>query len=141
MGDQDDRRAGGAFPQFPPDLSIRFGIHSRERIIKNHDRRAAHQHPGNGRSLLLSAGEGDAPLTDKSIISIRKALNSLVQAGNFGSPPDLAHARFLGHELLFLGLRNLIAGIPFLSFFRNALLRSFRSRVRHSDSNIFHQGT
>ena len=125
MGDQNHRSAGDIISQLPADLGIRLGIHSREGIIKNHDRCAAHQHPGNGSTLLLTAGEGDTPLTDEGIVSVRKALHRLIQAGNSGSPPDFMHAGFLSHELLFLGLRDLIAGIPF--------------RLRHGNRNIFHQ--
>ena len=84
VGNQDD--GGGAEPllQRGADLRVRFCIHRGEGIVKDHDRRGPCQHAGNGRALLLAAGQGDAPLAHEGIVALAEAGNGFIQAGRAG---------------------------------------------------------
>ena len=71
-----------------PDLGVSFHIHSGERVVKDLDGRILHQHPGDGHTLFLSAGDGDAPLADGGIIALGKALDGVVDHSQTGIAAD-----------------------------------------------------
>ena len=82
MGDQDDGPALHLSGQAGTDLLIRSSVHRGKRIVEYHDRRLSHQHTGYGRPLDLAAGQGHAPFSDISLISVREALDCAVQGGH-----------------------------------------------------------
>ena len=82
MGNQNHRGAAQVLPQGGADLGIRLGVHRRQGVVKDHHRRALHQHPGDGHPLLLTAREGHAPLAHQSIVAVGEFGDGLVHAGN-----------------------------------------------------------
>ena len=89
VGDQDDGRVARILAQCPADAGIRLGIHRGQGIVKDHDRRAPHQHLGDRRALLLAAGKCHTALTDKGVVSVRKLFDRPVQTGDPRRTTDL----------------------------------------------------
>ncbi len=69
-------------------LLFGVGVDGRERIVQDQDARIHHDRAGQGRPLLLSAGQGDAALPDHRVIAFREIVDILVQAGDRCSGAD-----------------------------------------------------
>ena len=91
MGNQDDGRAAHLLLELLSNLCVGFCIHRRKRVIKDHHRRILGQHPRNGNTLLLTAGEGDTPLADHRFIPIGKAFDGFIHTGGTSCLAHIFH--------------------------------------------------
>ena len=79
MGNEDLRCMVQILLQCGTDLRIRCGIHCRQSVIEDHDRRVLHQCLGYRCTLFLSAGQRYTAFTDKGSVVIREVLDGLFQ--------------------------------------------------------------
>ena len=79
VGDQNDTGLSEAFGDCLPDPGIGLGVHSGEGIVEDHNGGVLGQHPGNGGTLLLTAGEGDAPFANHGVVALGKGSDGLIQ--------------------------------------------------------------
>ena len=86
MGDQQHGGAVQGVPQGGADPGVGFGVHGGQGVVKHHNGGLLHQHPGDGHPLLLSAGQGDAPLAHHGVVPLGEGGDGLVHAGHGGGP-------------------------------------------------------
>ena len=84
VGDQQHGGAVQSVPQSGANFGVGLGIHGGQGVVKHHNGRLLHQHPGNGHSLLLSAGQGHAPLAHHGVVPLGEGGDGLVHAGDGG---------------------------------------------------------
>ena len=88
VGDQDHTGFAEALLNGPADLGVGFRVHGGQGIVKDHNGRVIYQHTGDGGPLLLSAGEGDAPLAHHGIVTGGEGGDGAVQCRGLGSGAD-----------------------------------------------------
>ena len=93
VGDEDHGAALLVLPEGGADLRVGLGVHCGEGVVKDHDGRALHQHPGDGHALLLTAGEGDPPLPHHGVVPQGELRHGGVHAGGGCGGADLLQAR------------------------------------------------
>ena len=104
VGDKD--HCGRAEPLLDggTDFGVGLGVHGGERVVKDENGSVSQQRPCNGGPLLLTAGEGHAPLAHKGVVPVGKALDGLGEAGGGRGffhvgpgGPGLAHGDVVGN--------------------------------------------
>ena len=70
MGDQDGGLAGTGLLQIFQNGALCFGIDGADAVVEDQDRRILHQSTGNGDTLLLTAGDGNATLAQNGAIAL-----------------------------------------------------------------------
>ena len=65
------------------------GVHRGERVVEDENLRPANERPGQGRALLLAAGQGDAAFADEGVETLGELVDVLFELSLFGHGVDL----------------------------------------------------
>ena len=74
------------------DVLLGVAVERRGRLVQHQDRRRFQDGAGDGNTLLLTAGELQAPLPNQQVITLRQGHDEVV---DLGEPRRLAHLRMV----------------------------------------------
>src|ERR1039458_1148897 len=98
VGDEDGGASLHELAQAVEDLVLGVGIDAGESVIEHQDTRLPNDGAGDGDTLLLSSGEGEAALADHGFVLFGEALDIGGDAGDGGGAADLRIACVLDAE-------------------------------------------
>ena len=132
MGDDEGRAVVHKLHQRIVDLSFGLGINRRRGVVQDQDARVLEQSPGNGDTLFLTAGESHALFAYQRIVSIRKALDDIMDRSSSRRLEDFL-VRHLASNAVGDVLANRAREQEWLLFYDADLLAQVAARAGASD--------
>ena len=125
MGDDDRRALAHHAAQARQDFLFGVGVHRRQGVVQNQDRRIDQQGARERGALLLAAGERQAALADHRLPGFREGVDVFIEARDFGGGQH-------GVEALGLDVRRLGRGA--------GAGRQARARARRAERDVLGDG-
>ena len=89
--DRDGSPVFGQFLQALLDPAFAFIVQGTGCLVQDQDWRILQEHPCDGDTLLLTAGQTGAPLANIGVVSVRKLPDEVMDIGAFRGRDDLIH--------------------------------------------------
>src|SRR6185312_1732173 len=93
MGDDEDGAPATDAAQVLLDDALRLIVEGARRLIQDQNAWVRHQRPRDGDALALTAGQGRAALSDRTVVCLRQLEDEIMRAGELRRFHDLRHGR------------------------------------------------